>query len=98
MSRFRNWLILAIIVVCAAVWFTLAPAFAGAQQPIVLPSGDEVRFELLGNEPIAGPDGRALVSGWSVLMFRDRRVNKCYVVIKNDAAIAMEEAACAPPK
>jgi hypothetical protein len=98
MPRSRNWLIFLLVLVCVVGWLVITPEFADAQQPLVLPSGEEVRFELLGNEPIAGPDGRALVSGWSVLMFRDRRVNTCYVAFKNGDAIAVEQADCAPRK
>jgi len=50
-----------------------------ARQAVVVPSAEDVRFELIGNEPIAGPDGRALVRGWSVLVFRDRKSDRCYV-------------------
>jgi hypothetical protein len=67
-----------------------------ANQPILVPDVDEVRFELVGNEPIAGPDGRSLVSGWSVLMFKDRKTDRCYVAFNHFNAIAVEEAtACA---
>jgi hypothetical protein len=45
--------------------------------------------------PFAGPDGRALVSGWSALILKDRRTGQCYVALKNVEAIAMEAAGCA---
>jgi hypothetical protein len=66
-----------------------------ARQAGVVPSAQDVRFELLGNEPIAAPDGRALVSGWSVLMFKDRRSDRCYVAFKHEDAISVDSAVCA---
>ena len=66
-----------------------------APQAGVIPSAQDVRFELLGNEPIAAPDGRALVGGWSVLMFKDRKSDRCYVAFKNHDAISVDSAVCA---
>ena len=57
---------------------------------MVVPSADEVRYQLVGNEPIAAPDNRALVSGWSVLMFKDRKTDRCYTVFKHEDSIAAE--------
>jgi len=67
-----------------------------ARQAVVVPSTEDVRFELIGNEPIAGPDGRALVRGWSVLVFRDRKSDRCYVAFKHESAIAVESEASCP--
>ena len=67
-----------------------------ARQAVVRPGAEDVRFELIGNEPIAGPDGRALVRGWSVLVFRDRHSARCYVAFKHESAIAVESEATCP--
>jgi hypothetical protein len=69
---------------------------ANARQAVVLPSAEDVRFQLIGNEPIAGPDGRALVGGWSVLVFRDRKSDRCYVAFKHESAIAAGSEAMCP--
>jgi hypothetical protein len=53
---------------------------ASATQAVLVPNADHVRFQLIGNEPIAGPDGHALVKDWSVLMFKDRKTGECYLV------------------
>ena len=63
----------------------------GARQPVLAPNADRLRFQLIGNEPIAGPDGRALVRGWSVLLFRDRKADRCYIIFKHEVGIAAEE-------
>jgi hypothetical protein len=63
-----------------------------ARQLVLVPNADRLRFQLVGNEPIAGPDGHALVRGWSVLVFRDRKADRCYVVFKHEAGIAVEQA------
>jgi hypothetical protein len=67
-----------------------------ARQAVLVPNAENVRFQLIGNEPIAGPDGRALVKGWSVLMFKDRRSERCYIVFKNENGIAVEGGVACP--
>ena len=66
----------------------------GARQLVLEPNADRLRFQLIGNEPIAGPDGRALVRGWSVLLFKDRKADRCYIVFKHEAGIAAEVTVC----
>lgn len=39
----------------------------------------QLRFRLVGDEPIAGPDGRTTVSGSKVLVFKDVKQGDCYV-------------------
>ena len=68
----------------------------GARQLDLVPNADRLRFQLIGNEPIAGPDGRALVRGWSVLLFKDRKADRCYIVFKHEVGIAVEEAIICP--
>ena len=68
----------------------------GARQLVQVPNADRLRFQLIGNEPIAGPDGRALLRGWSVLLFKDRKVDRCYIVFKHEVGIAAEEASVCP--
>jgi hypothetical protein len=64
-----------------------------AGQVVLVPNGQDVRFQLIGNEPIAAPDGQSLVNGWSVLMFKDRKAGLCYLAFKQGNAIAATEAA-----
>jgi hypothetical protein len=64
-------------VVLAALTLLVALERVGARQLVLVPNADRLRFQLIGNEPIAGPDGRALVRGWSVLVFRDRKADRC---------------------
>jgi hypothetical protein len=68
----------------------------GARQLVLVPNADRLRFQLIGNEPIAGPDGRALVRGWSVLLFKDREADRCYIVFKHEVGIVAEEATICP--
>jgi hypothetical protein len=55
---------------------------------VVAPNIDQLRFQLIGNEPIAGPDGKAVVRDWSVLMFKDRKSNECYLAFSRGSALA----------
>jgi hypothetical protein len=68
----------------------------GARQLVLVPDTEGLRFQLIGNEPIAGPDGRALVRGWSMLLFRDRKADRCYIIFKHEVGIAVEEATICP--
>jgi hypothetical protein len=92
----HGWWIVLVALASILGWEQFRTAQLSAQQPgAVVPNASDVRFEMMGNEPIAAPDNRALVSGWTVLMFRDRRANRCYVAFKNGDAIAVETADCA---
>jgi hypothetical protein len=77
------------------LWASVTTERLSAGQAGVIPSAQDVRFELLGNEPIAAPDGRALVTGWSVVMFKDRKSDRCYVAFKHEGAISVDSAVCA---
>jgi hypothetical protein len=72
------------IVVATAIALVLALiTVAGrrlmAAPQIAVPNGDQLRFKLVGDEPIAGPDGRSIVPGWKVLVFEDVKSTRCYV-------------------
>jgi hypothetical protein len=43
------------------------------------PNGEQLRFRLVGDEPIAGPDGHSVVRGWRALVFEDVKAGRCYV-------------------
>jgi hypothetical protein len=93
MTRIKsNHLRLAALVVLGALTLLVGLERVGARQLVLVPNAERLRFQLIGNEPIAGPDGRALVRGWSVLVFRDRKADRCYVVFKHEAGIAVEQA------
>jgi hypothetical protein len=88
-----------IALVCAAFILISIAALrtVGAAQHVVqVPRADQLRFQLIGNEPIAGPDGRAIVKDWTVLLFKDRRSGQCYLVFARDAAIGTTDAAPCP--
>jgi hypothetical protein len=61
-----------------------------------LMSADKLRFQLVGDEPVAGPDGLSLVTGWKVLVFKDRVTSRCYVTFVHGAGQSVAgELACA---
>ena len=68
-----------------------------ATQVALVPNASEVRFQLIGNEPIAGPDGHALVKDWAALMFKDRKTGECYLVFARGSDMsAASVATCRP--
>jgi hypothetical protein len=61
----------------------------------VVPNGDKLCFRLVGDEPIAGPDGQSIVPGWKVLVFQDMKTERCYVTFVHGAGESVAgEIAC----
>ena len=86
--------------VCAAfigVSIAALGLVSAAQQVVQVPRAEQLRYQLIGNEPIAAPDGRSIVNDWSVLLFKDRRSNQCYVVFARGSDVGATDAAPCPP-
>jgi hypothetical protein len=85
-------------VICTLLLVLARVRHVDASQVGLAPYTEQLRFQLIGNEPIAGPDGRALVNEWSVLMFKDRKSNECYLAFSRGWAIAaVNVTACPQP-
>jgi hypothetical protein len=82
----KRRIVLAGTVVGGVIAWSVAATAGGGQ--IVTARPESLRFQLIGNEPIAGPDGRAVVAGWAVLMFKDRTTQQCYAVLREGPALA----------
>jgi hypothetical protein len=89
----RLGLVMIVIVGLAAL---IASAGSSAGQVVLVPPSEQLRFQLVGNEPIASPDGRGVVQGWSVLVFKDREAGRCYTAFQRGDAIAVESATHCP--
>jgi hypothetical protein len=61
-----------------------------------IPMADGMRFQMIGDEPIASPDGRSFVTNWKAVMLRDRRANQCYVAFITDRAMSLSGAVDCP--
>jgi hypothetical protein len=80
-----------LVVIAAGRRLTAAPQLA-------VPNGDKLRFRLVGDEPIAGPDGQSVVAGWKVLVFQDMKTARCYATFVHGAGESVAgEIACAAP-
>jgi hypothetical protein len=86
----RKRLVIAITLALAIVStvFIAGSRRVSATPQLVFPSGDKLRFKLIGDEPIAGPDGQSVVTGWKVLVFEDRKSSRCYVTFTHDGSPA----------
>ena len=71
-----------------------------AAPQLAVPNGDKLRFRLVGDEPIARPDGQSVVAGWKVLVFQDMKSGRCYATFVHGAgeSVAGEIACAAPPE
>jgi hypothetical protein len=55
---------------------------------VVVPPPEQLRFRLVGDEPIATADGHSIVAGYKVLVFRDTGSARCYVAFLAGASIS----------
>jgi hypothetical protein len=46
---------------------------------VFVPPPEKLRFRMVGDEPIATSDGRSIVNGYKVMVFRDTGSGQCYV-------------------
>ena len=90
----KNFLIL--LAACSLVLLLAVVVNGNANQVVFTPSAKQVRFQLIGNEPIAAPDDQGLVGGWSVLVFKDRKAGDCYVAFSRGDSIATAQARTCP--
>jgi hypothetical protein len=68
--------------------------FVRAQSVPVNP--DKLRFRLVGDEPIAGPDGQTFLNGWKVVVLKDLRADQCYIAFVSGTAMAVNGPAVCP--
>ena len=64
----------------------------GAQ--VVTPRPEQLRFEVLVNEPVASTDRRGVVPGVNALVMRDRSTGQCFVAVTLGDAISLSPAPC----
>ena len=80
-TRFLTAATIAALLGGAAAWSAVS---VGAQVP-----PEKLRFRLVGDEQIATLDGRAIVSGFKVLVLRDTKSDQCYVSFINGSSMAV---------
>jgi hypothetical protein len=86
------------IAITIALVMSVLPAGLGFRQAgaqVMVPKAEDVRFQLIANEPIAAPDGRSVVAGWSAAVFRDRRADQCYLAFTQGSAMSTVPVPCA---
>jgi hypothetical protein len=50
---------------------------------------EELRYRLIGDEPIAKADLRGVVPGWHAVMVRDQHTGQCYVGFATSASVTL---------
>ena len=78
----------------AVMLMLLMAAFGRAGAQVLAPKPEDVRFQLLGNEPIAAPDERSVVAGWSALVVKDRVTGQCYLALTAPGGMGMTVVGC----
>jgi hypothetical protein len=82
------------IVVFVGILLVLAYSWPRANAQVFVPRPEDVRFQLLANEPVAAPDGRSTVAGWSALTLKDRRTNQCFVAFTQGSEMSALPVPC----
>jgi hypothetical protein len=89
-KQFAVVAVLAALLGAAAVLFVTRPAYAQIPEP------DKVRFRLVGDEPIASPDGRSFVAGWKIVVLQDQLSGQCHIAFLSGSAISVGDAGVCP--
>jgi hypothetical protein len=55
-----------------------------------------VRFRVVGDEPIAMPDGRSFANNWKVVVMRDTKSDQCYTLFMLGASMSATGPATCP--
>jgi hypothetical protein len=69
----------------AAALVTVLAGFAmiylPAQAQVLAPRPEDLRFQVISDEPIAAPDRRSVVAGTSAMVVKDLRTGRCYLAV-----------------
>jgi hypothetical protein len=65
-----------------------------ARAQLFAPNLSTLRYQLIGDEPIATPDGKSVVNAMKALTLRDKVSNQCYVAFLYEHAMAVNPTAC----
>lgn len=93
--RTRLMVFVILVLVMVSVGVTLfSVRVLNAQNTYVTP--EKLRFRLVGDEPVAGPDGRNTVAGMKVLVLKDMQSGQCHIVFLNGTAMSATAASVCP--
>ena len=81
-------------IVGALVGLWTAPVAHAQLSAIVKP--EQLRFHIVGDEPLATPDGRNFANGWKVFVLRDMKADQCYVSFVAGSAMSTTGPAACP--
>jgi hypothetical protein len=87
----QKFLLAAAFVTVLAV---LAMIFGPARAQVLSPPPEQLRFQVLSNEPVAAPDRRSVVAGVSAMVLKDLRTGQCYVAVTVARGASVAPAAC----
>ena len=76
----------------------MSALYVQVRAQVVTPRPEELRFQVLVNEPVASTDRRGVVPGVSALVMRDRSTGQCFVAVTLGNAIGLSQAPCSDSK
>lgn len=92
MTRSKTNMLVAAVLAAAGI----GAAYVRMGAQVLTPRPEELRFQLLVNEPIATPDRRSVVAGTSALLVRDRLTGQCFVAVTIGNSMGLASARCEP--
>ena len=75
---------------------SLGTMYVGADAQVLTPRPEDLRFQVLLNEPLAEPNRRGVVAGTSALLVKDRLTGQCFVAVTIGNSMGLSPAACQP--
>lgn len=85
-----------IVVVAVILTASIAAMYVRASAQVLTPRPEDLRFQVLLNEPIAEPNRRGVVAGTSALVVKDRLTGQCFVAVTIGNSMGLSPAACQP--
>jgi hypothetical protein len=73
-----------------------ATTYVRARAQVVTPRPNELRFQVVLNEPLATPDQRSVVAGTSALLVKDRVTGLCFLAVTIGDAMGLSPTPCQP--
>jgi hypothetical protein len=88
--------LLAALSLALVVGALVGPYVTTAHAQLGLMSPDRLRFRLIGDEPLASPDGRSAVAGWKAIVIRDMKSGQCHIAFLAGSAMSVTTASVCP--
>jgi len=81
-------------VLTAGLLIAFGAGYGSARGQVMTPRPDTVRFQMVTNEPVAAPDNRSVVAGWSAMVIKDRLTRQCFAAVTEGESMSTTPVNC----